>query len=133
MRHPTKHLHSAKNLFEEPRVSESEWSGSSDHGISSTDDSTNSSNETIARDTANNSSDEDEMEKLKNELAGLARQADLSELELQSLRKQIVKETKRSQDLLREVNSLKQERDSLKEDCERDIIKYLTSRTERLK
>ncbi|KAG7584763.1 NT-type C2 domain [Arabidopsis thaliana x Arabidopsis arenosa] len=122
LRHPTKHLHSAKNLFEEPRISESEWSGSSDHGISSTDDSTNSTNETIARDASNNSSDEDEMEKLKNELAGLARQADLSELELQSLRKQIVKETKRSQDLLREVNSLKQERDSLKEDCERHKV-----------
>ncbi|CAL9237609.1 unnamed protein product [Arabidopsis halleri] len=122
LRHPTKHLHSAKNLFEEPRISESEWSGSSDHGISSTDDSTNSSNDIIARDTANNSSDEDEMEKLKNELAGLARQADLSELELQSLRKQIVKENKRSQDLLREVNSLKQERDSLKEDCERHKV-----------
>ncbi|CAE5962313.1 unnamed protein product [Arabidopsis arenosa] len=122
LRHPTKHLHSAKNLFEEPRISESEWSGSSDHGISSTDDSTNSTNDIIARDASNNSSDEDEMEKLKNELAGLARQADLSELELQSLRKQIVKETKRSQDLLREVNSLKQERDSLKEDCERHKV-----------
>ncbi|KAL1214530.1 hypothetical protein V5N11_015925 [Cardamine amara subsp. amara] len=108
--HPIKQLHSAKSLFEEPRISESEWSGSSDHG-----DSTNSSNDTIAR----SSSNEDEIEKLKNELAGLTRQADLSELELQSLRKQIVKETKRSQDLLREVNSLKQERDSLKEDCER--------------
>ncbi|CAD5316162.1 unnamed protein product [Arabidopsis thaliana] len=123
LRHPTKHLHSAKSLFEEPsRISESEWSGSSDHGISSTDDSTNSSNDIVARDTANNSSDEDEVEKLKNELVGLTRQADLSELELQSLRKQIVKETKRSQDLLREVNSLKQERDSLKEDCERQKV-----------
>ncbi|KFK40514.1 hypothetical protein AALP_AA2G005600, partial [Arabis alpina] len=109
LRRPTKHLHSAKNLFEEPRISESEWSGSSDHGIS-TDDSTN---------TVRNSSDEDEKEKLKNEVAGLTRQADLSELELQSLRKQIVKETKRSQDLLKEVNSLKQERDTLKEDCEK--------------
>ncbi|ESQ29037.1 hypothetical protein EUTSA_v10023231mg [Eutrema salsugineum] len=108
---PYKHLPSAKNLFEEPRVSESEWSGSSDdHGIS-TDDSTN---DTTARDIK--SSDEEEIDKLKNELAGLTRQADLSELELQSLRKQIVKETKRSQDLLKEVNSLKQERDSLKED-----------------
>ncbi|AAF34852.1 hypothetical protein; 26634-22760 [Arabidopsis thaliana] len=123
LRHPTKHLHSAKSLFEEPsRISESEWSGSSDHGISSTDDSTNSSNDIVARDTAINSSDEDEVEKLKNELVGLTRQADLSELELQSLRKQIVKETKRSQDLLREVNSLKQERDSLKEDCERQKV-----------
>ncbi|EOA33495.1 hypothetical protein CARUB_v10019708mg [Capsella rubella] len=117
LRHPTKHLNSAKKLFEEPRISESEWSGSSDP-----DDSTNSSNDTTARETTRNSSDEDEMEKLRNELAGLTRQADLSELELQSLRKQIVKETKRSQDLLKEVNSLKQERDSLKEDCERHKV-----------
>uniref|UniRef100_A0A1J3E4H0 C2 NT-type domain-containing protein n=1 Tax=Noccaea caerulescens TaxID=107243 RepID=A0A1J3E4H0_NOCCA len=109
LRHPpNKHLRSAKNLFEEPRVSESEWSGSS-----------NDSNDTIPRDAARSSSDEDEVEKLKTEVAGLTRQADLSEIELQSLRKQIVKETKRSQDLLREVNSLKEERDSLKEDCER--------------
>ncbi|CAH2048132.1 unnamed protein product [Thlaspi arvense] len=116
LRHPPKRLHAAKNLFEEPpRVSESEWSGSSDHGVSSTDDSTN---DTVAR----NSSDMEEVEKLRNELAGFTRQADLSELELQSLRKQIVKETKRSQDLLREVNSLKQERDSLKEDCERHKV-----------
>ncbi|XP_010473572.1 PREDICTED: golgin subfamily A member 6-like protein 22 [Camelina sativa] len=122
LRHPTKHLHSAKNLFEEPRVSESEWSGSSDHGGISTDDSTNSSNDTTARDTTRNSLDEDEVEKLKTEVAGLTRQADLSEMELQSLRKQIVKETKRSQDLLREVNSLKQERDTLKQDCERHKV-----------
>ncbi|XP_010430415.1 PREDICTED: flagellar attachment zone protein 1-like isoform X2 [Camelina sativa] len=123
LRHPTKHLlHSAKILFEEPRVSESEWSGSSDHGGISTDDSTNSSNDTTARDTTRNSSDEDETEKLKSEVAGLTRQADLSEMELQSLRKQIVKETKRSQDLLREVNSLKQERDTLKQDCERHKV-----------
>ncbi|CAA7039010.1 unnamed protein product [Microthlaspi erraticum] len=105
LRHPPnkQHLRSAKSLFEEPSVSESEWSGSS--------------NDTIA--VARSSSDEDEVEKLKTELAGLTRQADLSGIELQSLRKQIVKESKRSQDLLREVNSLKQERDSLKEDCER--------------
>lgn len=109
LRHPpNKHLRPAKNLFQEPRVSESEWSGSS-----------NDSNDTIPRDAARSSSDEDEVEKLKTEVAGLTRQADLSEIELQSLRKQIVKETKRSQDLLREVNSLKEERDSLKGDCER--------------
>ncbi|CAN8245363.1 unnamed protein product [Cochlearia groenlandica] len=118
LRHPPKHLHSSKSLFEETRISVSDWSGSSDHGIS-TDESTNSLNETIARDTERNSLDGDEIEKLKNELTSLMRQSDLSELELQSLRKQIVKETKRSQDLLREVNSLKQERDSLKENSDR--------------
>ncbi|CAE6202989.1 unnamed protein product [Arabidopsis arenosa] len=101
---------------DKPHISESEWSGSSDQGIS-TDDSMNSSNDASLRDTTKSSSD-DEVDKLKAELVALARRADLSELELQSLRKQIVKETKRSQDLLREVTSLKQERDSLKVDYE---------------
>ncbi|XP_010533684.1 PREDICTED: myosin-13 isoform X2 [Tarenaya hassleriana] len=105
-------LRSSTSMSEEPHVSELEWSGSSDHGIS-TDDSTNSS-----KDISVNSSDL-EIEKLKSDLAVLARQADLSELELQGLRKQIVKESKRSQDLMREVTGLKQEKDSLKAECER--------------
>ncbi|KAJ4877093.1 Myosin heavy chain-related protein [Raphanus sativus] len=108
LRHPPKQLRSAKNLFEE-----SEWSGSSsDQGVT-TDDKMSK----------NSSEDGEEIEKLKTEVAGLTRQADLSDLELQSLRKQIVKETKRSQDLLKEVNSLKQERDSLKEDRVSDKTK----------
>ncbi|KAG7548766.1 hypothetical protein ISN44_As12g039230 [Arabidopsis suecica] len=114
--HSTMHHHSVTNVYEEPHISESEWSGSSEQGIS-TDDSMNSSNDASLRDTTKSSSD-DEVDKLKAELVALARRADLSELELQSLRKQIVKETKRSQDLLREVTSLKQERDSLKVDYE---------------
>ncbi|KAF8087638.1 hypothetical protein N665_0573s0011 [Sinapis alba] len=112
------HQNQPTMYHEEPHhISESEWSGSSDQGIS-TDDSMNSSNDTIPpRDTTRTSSD-DEVDKLKAELVALARRADFSELELQSLRKQIVKETKRSQDLLREVTSLKQERDSLKANSE---------------
>ncbi|KAG2325178.1 hypothetical protein Bca52824_007906 [Brassica carinata] len=117
--HSTLPHHSDANVYHEepPHVSESEWSGSSDQGIS-TNDSMNSSNDTILRDTSRTSPDDDEVDKLKAEHLALARRADLSELELQSLRKQIVKETKRSQDLLREVTSLKQDRDSLKVDCE---------------
>ncbi|EOA15970.1 hypothetical protein CARUB_v10004065mg [Capsella rubella] len=110
------HHLSVTNIYEEPHISESEWSGSSDQGIS-TDGSMNSSNDTIPREITRTSSNED-VDKLKTELVALARRADLSELELQSLRKQIVKETKRSQDLLREVTSLKQERDFLKADNE---------------
>ncbi|ESQ46843.1 hypothetical protein EUTSA_v10027632mg [Eutrema salsugineum] len=121
--HQSMNHHSVTNVYEEPQISESEWSGSSDQGIS-TDDSMNSSNETVPRDTSR----EDEVEKLKAELVALARRTDFSELELQSLRKQIVKETKRSQDLLKEVTSLKQERDSLKVDCE--SIKALDKRKE---
>nr|GLL48532.1 probable DNA double-strand break repair Rad50 ATPase [Ipomoea trifida] len=56
---------------------------------------------------------------LRSELTALARQADLSELELQTLRKQIVKENKRAQDLSRETINLKEERDMLKEECEK--------------
>ncbi|KAL0866627.1 hypothetical protein Bca101_045745 [Brassica carinata] len=111
--HSTLPHHSDANVYHEepPHVSESEWSGSSDQGIS-TNDSMNSSNDTILRDTSRTSPDDDEVDKLKAEHLALARRADLSELELQSLRKQIVKETKRSQDLLREVTSLKQDKDA---------------------
>ncbi|XP_010545827.1 PREDICTED: myosin-11 [Tarenaya hassleriana] len=122
-------LGSATSLSEAPHVSESEWSGSSDHGIS-TDDSTNSSNDTMPRDMSRNLSDV-ETEKLKSDLVALTRQADLSELELQSLRKQIVKESKRSQDLLREVTTLKQERDCLKAECGR--LKVSENRKDEMK
>lgn len=97
-------------IYEEPQRSEWELSGGSDHGVS-TDDSTNSSQDILPRDI--------EIEKLKAQLIALARQVDVSELELQTLRKQIVKESKRGQDLSREVISLKQERDSFKVECEK--------------
>ncbi|XP_023550486.1 myosin-3-like isoform X5 [Cucurbita pepo subsp. pepo] len=60
-----------------------------------------------------------EIEKLKAELVGFSRQAEVSELELQTLRKQIVKESKRGQDLSKEIVILKEERDSLREECEK--------------
>lgn len=59
------------------------------------------------------------IKKLKAEVAVLSRQAEMSELELQALRKQIGKESKRGQDHWREVVCLKQERDAFKEECER--------------
>ncbi|XWS61800.1 hypothetical protein CRYUN_Cryun07bG0156400 [Craigia yunnanensis] len=93
-----------------------EWSACSDHGIS-TDDS-NSSQDTFPRENSQHSSD-NEIEKLKNELIALSRQVDVSDLELQTLRKQIVKERKRGQDLSREVVSLKEERDAFKLECEK--------------
>ncbi|XP_058222575.1 uncharacterized protein LOC131332390 [Rhododendron vialii] len=58
------------------------------------------------------------IEKLKTELAALSRQAEVSELELQTLRKQIVREGKRGNDLFREVVGLKEERDAFKAECE---------------
>ncbi|KAI3422740.1 uncharacterized protein J3R85_011826, partial [Psidium guajava] len=60
-----------------------------------------------------------EVERLNAELFALARQADISELELQTLRKQIVKETKRAQRLSIENVRLKEERDSLKEESDK--------------
>lgn len=94
-----------------------DWSGDSDHGIS-TDDSTHSSHDTLLRERSQQASDI-EIEKLKAELGALARQADMSELELQTVRKQIVKESKRGHDLTREIVSLKEERDELKSECEK--------------
>lgn len=94
-----------------------EWSGGSDHGIS-TDDSTHSSHDALLRESSQQASDI-EIEKLKAEFGALARQADLSELELQTLRKQIVKESKRGHDLTREIVSLKEERDEIKSECEK--------------
>ncbi|KAL1069292.1 hypothetical protein V6Z11_D12G257200 [Gossypium hirsutum] len=101
------------------------WSAGSDHGMS-TDDS-NSSQDTFPRESSQHGSD-NEMEKLKNEVIALSRQVDVSDLELQTLRKQIVKECKRGQDLSWEVVTLKEERDALKLDCEK--LKSFQKRTD---
>ncbi|CAN8252696.1 unnamed protein product [Cochlearia groenlandica] len=61
----------------------------------------------------------DPIERLKTELEALKRQAELSELEKLSLRKQATKESKRIQELSREVSSLKGERDGALEECEK--------------
>lgn len=104
-------------IYEEHQRSQWEWPASSDHGVS-IDDSTNSPHNTLLRESSQQASDI-ETEKLKAELLVFARQADVSEMELQTLRKQIVKESKRGQDLSREVVSLKEERDALKSECEK--------------
>ncbi|KAK8520920.1 hypothetical protein V6N13_077052 [Hibiscus sabdariffa] len=93
-----------------------EWSAGSDHGMS-TDDS-NSSQDTFPRENSQLGSD-NEIDKLKSEVIALSRQVDVSDLELQTLRKQIVKECKRGQDLSREVVTLKEERDALQLECEK--------------
>ncbi|KAL5981542.1 hypothetical protein ACLOJK_015604 [Asimina triloba] len=71
------------------------------------------------------------IENLKNEMVVLSRQAEVSQLELQTLRKQIVKERRKGQDLSREVHSLKQERDDLREECER--LKSLQQKSDSIK
>ncbi|KAK9277120.1 hypothetical protein L1049_006659 [Liquidambar formosana] len=104
-------------IYQEQQRTQWEWSVGSDHGVS-TDDSTNSCHDTLSKERSQQSSDV-EIEKLKTDLVALARQAEVSELELQTLRKQIVREGKRGQDLSREVTSLKEERDALKAECEK--------------
>ncbi|TXG50506.1 hypothetical protein EZV62_023030 [Acer yangbiense] len=104
-------------IYEEHQRSQWEWSAGSDQGIS-TDDSTNESQDTFSREKSQQGSDI-EIEKLKSELLALVRQADVSEMELQTLRKQIVKESKRGLELTKEVIGLKQERDLLTAKCEK--------------
>ncbi|KAL8159055.1 hypothetical protein V2J09_000592 [Rumex salicifolius] len=87
------------------------------HG-STTDDSANSSNDTFPNGRSQFSLDHS-TEKLKTYLVLLSRKAEMSDLELQTLRKQIVKERKRGQELLKEVACLKVDRDDLKEECKK--------------
>ncbi|KAK1419113.1 hypothetical protein QVD17_28271 [Tagetes erecta] len=56
---------------------------------------------------------------LKVKVAALTRQAEVSELELETLRKQIMNEMKKGRDISREVATLKEERNALKEKCEK--------------
>ncbi|XP_055828938.1 uncharacterized protein LOC129896959 [Solanum dulcamara] len=81
-------------------------------------DTTHKSEEDLLRDnvqeTSNNS-----FESMKNKIIMLERQVEFSEIELQTLRKQIVKETKRAQEQSRQISNLKEERDDLKIECEK--------------
>ncbi|KAM7494224.1 hypothetical protein LguiB_028833 [Lonicera macranthoides] len=103
-------------IYEEHQRSHWEWLGGS-ASEESMDDSMSSPRETLLKEISNGDSDF-VIEKLKTEFVALARQADMSELELQTLRKQVVKESKRGNDLLREIASLKEERDAFKDECE---------------
>ncbi|CAN1253752.1 hypothetical protein LINPERPRIM_LOCUS8405 [Linum perenne] len=105
-------------LFEDgqPRT-QCEWSVDSDQGMS-VDGSTNSSLGTLTGEKSQQISDV-EVEKLKAELVTMARQLDLSDLELQTLRKQVVKESRRGQDLLRELLGMKEEKDAIHAECEK--------------
>ena len=81
------------------RRSGTEWStGSGSDG--SLVDSANSPGENVPR-RLNEATDES-THKLKSEILILMRQSELSEMELQTLRKQVTKESERAQDLLSE-------------------------------
>ncbi|KAL1364448.1 hypothetical protein HN51_012639 [Arachis hypogaea] len=92
------------------------WLAASEHGLS-TDNSTNDSQDALPKEGSQPAADM-EIERLKAELTAIARQKDMSDLELQTLKKQIIKESKKGQDLSKEIMSLKEERDALKAECE---------------
>ncbi|ONM05244.1 Myosin heavy chain-related protein [Zea mays] len=94
-----------------PLTSSGDWSGSSAPDAS-TDGSTSNSGEAGLR------GEDDDVEKLRSEIATLTRKLDVSDMELQTLRKQIVKESRRGQDLSKEMSSLREERDALRREYE---------------
>ncbi|CAN8302192.1 unnamed protein product [Cochlearia groenlandica] len=109
------------------RRSNTEWSASSTSDESYIESRTSPEN-SFQRVFSNGTDSSDPIEKLKIELEALKRQSELSELEKLSLRKQATKESKRIQELLREVSSLKGERDVALEECGK--LKLQNSRDE---
>lgn len=124
------HEPATTTIFEEQhqRSSQWDWLDGSSHELS-TDDS---SMETLLREVSEEGSPEDVIKKLKGELVILSRQAEVSEMELQTLRKQVMKESKKGQDLSREVAVLKEERNELKDECEKMKVKAKVNSNERL-
>ncbi|KAI7747779.1 hypothetical protein M8C21_006150 [Ambrosia artemisiifolia] len=108
----------AATIYEEQHVSQWDWLDGSPTELS-TDDSSPSTREIVLEEIREDSSPEAVIKKLKTEVEVLARQADVTELELQTLRKQIVKERKKGLELSREVSALNEERNALKEECEK--------------
>uniref|UniRef100_A0A2P2LCP3 Uncharacterized protein MANES_06G147000 n=2 Tax=Rhizophora mucronata TaxID=61149 RepID=A0A2P2LCP3_RHIMU len=105
--------HTTKKLLH--RRSSTDWSVSS-ASDGSLCDSTRSSEDKVLRESTKPSDSSNEQ--LKTEINNLMRQSELSELELLSLRKQIMNENRRAQDLSIQVADLKEERDELKAECE---------------
>lgn len=95
-----------------------EWLGNS-AVEASTDDSSSTPREGFLNQQSEVEAPDTLIERLKSDLAAVSRQAEMSDLEMQTLRRQIVKESKRGQDLWREVVCLKEEREGLKGECEK--------------
>ncbi|KAG7537614.1 NT-type C2 domain [Arabidopsis suecica] len=100
------------------RRSNTDWSASSTSDESYIE-SRNSPENNFQRGFSSVTESSDPIERLKMELEALKRQSELSELEKQSLRKQATKESKRIQELSKEVSCLKGERDGALEECEK--------------
>ncbi|KAJ4841760.1 hypothetical protein Tsubulata_043781 [Turnera subulata] len=98
------------------------------HRPSSTDWSMGSNSDESLVDLANSPEDnlprefqeasDESIEQLKSQISSLMRQSEISELELQTLRKQIAKESRKGQDLSRQIIDLKVERDALRIECD---------------
>lgn len=91
--------------------SSSEWSG----GEGSTDGSANAITESGSTECLPFS--HSKLEKLS-EVVSLTRKVEVSEKELEKLKKQIIRDTKQGEELLRERSSLRKERDALRRECE---------------
>ncbi|OAY72702.1 hypothetical protein ACMD2_03467 [Ananas comosus] len=102
---------SNKNTPKMLLTSSGDWSGSSAPDRSS-DGSNNTSGETGLQDS------DDDIEKLRGDIDVLTRKLEVSELELQTLRKQIAKESRRGQDLSKEISTLKEEKEAIKKESE---------------
>nr|CAD1836295.1 unnamed protein product [Ananas comosus var. bracteatus] len=102
---------SNKNTPKMLLTSSGDWSGSSAPDRSS-DGSNNTSGETGLQDS------DDDIEKLRGDIVVLTRKLEVSELELQTLRKQIAKESRRGQDLSKEISTLKEEKEAIKKESE---------------
>ncbi|KAI3681945.1 hypothetical protein L2E82_50254 [Cichorium intybus] len=95
-----------------------DWLNGSNPKLSTDDSSTSTLGET-----SEEGSSDAIIQKLKAEVVTLTRQVDLSELELQTLRKQIMKEIKKGNELSREVASLKEERNAYQNRTEEVKVK----------
>ncbi|KAI3812956.1 hypothetical protein L1987_17669 [Smallanthus sonchifolius] len=116
------HETSTTPIYEEQHQRSSsqwDWLDGSVHDLSTDDSSMISPRETLLTETSEEGPPDVVIKKLKGELLILARQAEVSEMELQTLRKQVMKESKKGLDLSKEVAALKEERNELKEECEK--------------
>ncbi|KAI3828825.1 hypothetical protein L1987_02935 [Smallanthus sonchifolius] len=114
----TPHKHDPKLTHEssiaKDRFSRCDWLNGSAPKSSTGDSSTITLGEIFEE-----SSSETMIQNLKVKVAGLTRQANVSELELQTLRKKIMNDMKKGQDISKEVSVLKEERNALKKECEK--------------
>ncbi|XP_047160218.1 intracellular protein transport protein USO1 [Vigna umbellata] len=123
-------LNASTSMHDVHQRSHWDWSAGSEHRLSTDDATYGSHHNSLLKESCQQPSPL-EIESLKAELAALARQVDVSDLELQTLRKQIMKECKRGQDLTKEIVVLKGERDAFKTEC--DSLKSFQKRMEEAK